>query len=284
MTQPERAKQLQMYAEDLMLVMNASKIKKDAPVFGGYPIPLRAFDKAQPTGLEEVVHADNPEPYVLGGVAPGDLIGGQVNFAAVASGGIHSASAFGEDVAVRHYQTVRRPLLPVTMLTRHIVASRRLFLNRRTGVGLTSVVYYGTNGGPAATWIDLPKGRPLVETNPAELLALRAAMGFQFGSDYLWHAHLKLPGAEAGLMIPTTPEGARALFRLRDYEAGASRRKALIHWVSEHSRRIRKDTIEETRTWVREHTRGATKFKWQDMDGAIYPAAYDLRRLKEASQ
>ncbi|WP_316769027.1 hypothetical protein [Streptomyces sasae] len=86
---------------------------------------------------------------------------------------------------------------------------------------------------------------------------------------------------EAGVMIPTTPAGARSLFRLCDVERGETRRRALIHWVAEHSRRIRKDTAEETRTWVKEHVRGAVNFNWGDITGTILPAPADLRRIQQ---
>lgn len=273
----ERAKQVQLHMEDLLLLMNASRIKKDAFQFGGYSIPLKNFDKAEAFSLTEVTHSDVEGLEIFTDTMPADL-GNHVNCAVLA----RLSDGGPDDIAVRRYLTVRRPLLPVKTLTRHIVASQRLFLNRTTGVGRTSVAYFGTNGGGVESWVDLATGGPLPETHPGEWGALRMALGVQFGRDYLWYAHLKSPGGDAGVMIPTTPEGARSLFRLRDCEPGASRRKALVHWVSEHSRRIRKDTAEETRVWVREHMRGAVKFKWQDMEGAIYPAPHDLRRIEQA--
>jgi hypothetical protein len=274
------ARQLQMHAEDLMLLMNASKVKKDDPLFGGYPLPLRTFDKAEPwtnVGLEIARDARPEDSDIFTDAWPEDLPGG-VNIALLAPLSDPSECG-GAEVVVRRYRSVRRPLLPVKTLARHIVAEQRLFLNRSTGVGHTSIRYYGINRRDREGWIDLQRGVPLIEVDPGETTALWVALGVQFNRDYLWHAYLKLPGAEAGVMTPVTPSGARSLFKLRDYEAGSSRRKALIHWVSEHSRRIRKDTEEETRIWVREHTRGAAKFRWQDMEGAIYPAAHDLRRL-----
>lgn len=277
----QRAKQLQMYVEDLLLVMNASKVKKDDFIYGGYRLPLKTFDKAEPLGLPNVTHADVDQS-VLTEVTPADL-DWRINCTFISPVEAEQ-SDMDEDVVARRYVSVRRPLLPVRTITRHVVASQRLFINRKTGEGRTSVLYLGTNGGDFNSWVHLQRGQRLLDVSPHELGGVRFALGMQFGSDYHWRAHLKWPGAEAGVMIPTTPEGARALFRLRDYEPGASRRKALIHWVGEHSRRIRKDTAEETRIWVREHTRGVTKFKWQDMEGAIYPAAHDLRRLEQMKE
>lgn len=277
----ERAKQIRLHVEELMVLMNASKIKKDRFEKGGYPIPLRNFDKAESFFIESGTHDDIIEDVEYFSTVTHDDLDKRVDCAVVAP-----VTEEGEDdgaVAVRRYVTVRRPLMPVATVTRHIVASQRLFLDRQTGIGRTSVQYFGTNGaGDWQNWIDLASGQPLLEVHPAECGALRMALGIQFGRDYLWYAHLKLPGAEAGVMIPTTPGGARALFRLRDVEEGRTRRTALTHWVGEHSRRVRKDTAEETRTWVKEHVRGTAKFKWRDMEGAIYPAAYDLRRIADA--
>lgn len=272
----EHAKQIQLHIEDLMLLMNASKIKKDRFENGGFLVPLKNFDKAEPFVLHEVTHADVDGLEYVTEAMPDD-VGGRVNCAVIGQ-----AYEPGYDIVVRRFVTVRRPLLPVAALTRHVVAEQRLFLSRKTGEGHTAVRYFGTNGGGWESWVDLQRGQPLVEAAPQDLGALRIVLGLQFGRDYLWYAHLKWAGAEAGVMIPTTPEGARSLFKLRDCEPGASRRKALVHWVSEHQRRIRKDTEEETRVWVREHKRGTAKFKWQDMEGAIYPAPYDLRRIEQA--
>jgi hypothetical protein len=275
-----RAKQLQLHAEDLMLLMNASKVKKDGALYGGYPLPLRTFDKTEPwtdVALDIASDARADDAEIFTDAWPEDFPDG-VNISLLAP--VTEPSKRGEDIVVRRYRSVRRPLLPVEAFARHIVAEQRLFLNRATGIGHTSIRYYGINRRDREGWIDLQRGIPLIEAHPGEASALWVALGIQFNRDYLWHAYLKLPGAEAGVITPVTPSGARSLFKLRDYEAGSSRRKALVHWVSEHSRRIRKDTEEETRVWVREHVRGAVKFRWQDMEGAIYPAAHDLRRLE----
>ncbi|GGL66754.1 hypothetical protein GCM10010129_07740 [Streptomyces fumigatiscleroticus] len=138
-----------------------------------------------------------------------------------------------------------------------------------------------TNSGDPHSWTDLATGGPLQEVRPGKWRASRVALGVQFGRDHLWYAHLKKPDDEAGVMIPTTPEGARELFQLRDHEPGASRRTALVHWVTEHSRRVREDAARETRVRVREHLRGTARFKWQDVEGAIHPAPYDLWRIEQ---
>lgn len=274
-----RSAELQSQIEVLLLVMNTSSTKRDDAEHYGYTLPLRNFDRAEPTNQIRTTHADVAEAPVFMDVWPGDL-GGRVNFTVATD--VEEASEMGEDLAAFRFRSVKRPLLPVAQLTRHVVARESMWINRQTGVGVTSLRYFGINHNDRSSWVDLQCGRPLRETAPSELMCLLAALGYQFNADYHWHVYLKWSGAEIGLQFPTTPQGARALFRLRDYEPGASRRKALVHWVSEHSRRIRKDTDEETQAWVREHIRGATKFQWQDMEGVIYPAAADMRRVAAA--
>lgn len=265
--------------EDMLLLMNASRVAKDEFTYGGYPVPLHSFAKTEPIGFAESV----PELFhgfedlqLLTEVMPSDLVS-PLNISLM--GPITDGGPDTGLVAARRLRQVKRPLLPVKQYARHIVAVEQLFLDRTTGTGKTSIMYFGNNGEDWNAWIHMPKGKPLVEVDPGLVWMLRVALGLQFGRDYLWYVNLKWPGADAGVYLPTTPFGARELFKLRDYEPGKSRRAALIHWVQEHSRRIRKGTDEETEIWVREHTRGRVVFKWQDMEGAIYPSPYDLRRL-----
>jgi hypothetical protein len=160
-----------------------------------------------------------------------------------------------------------------------MIEERRLFINKDTGTGLTSLRYYGINRPDRMAWMDLQRGVPLASVPKSEIVLLWIAHGLQFNRDYYWHVHLKWPGADVGVYFPTTAVGCRELFKLRDYEPGKSRRKALLHWVSEHSRRLRQDTDEETLAWVRKHLRGSRSFAWQDLRGVISPSGYDLRRL-----
>lgn len=272
----QHARALKLHVEDLLLLMNASRVTHRSFAEGGYPLPLRTFDKAEPFLLQDVTHTEFSDAEAFTDVSLRDLA---TPFDFTGMGAVHGDSAL---VGVHRLSVVRRPLFPVRHLTRYVVAHRFAFFDRQQGHAETGMTYYGSNTGESKSWRFLGTGEPLIDASPAMCGLLIFALGLHFNRDYLWHAYLKWPGAEAGVMVPTTPAGARSLFRLRDYEAGASRRKALIHWVSEHSRRVRKDTEEETRVWVREHTRGVAKFTWQDMEGAIYPAAYDLRRLAEA--
>ncbi|MFI2136723.1 hypothetical protein ACH46I_18690 [Streptomyces griseofuscus] len=270
-----RATQVQMHVDDLLLLMNTSRIKKDTFEYGGREIRLRAFDKAEAFSLVDATHADVEENVDIFTDATLADLNHRVDCTVL---GAITEGRF--QVGVRRYVTVRRPHLPLPKLTRHVVASQRLMLDRKEQVGYTSIVYYGTHGGGPESWVDLGSGRPLAEAHPGEWRALQIALGIQFNRDYLWYVHLKRPQGEAGVMIPTTPAGAHQLFRLRDVEPGETRRRALIHWVAEHSRRIRKDTADETRTWVKEHVRGEVNFNWGDIAGTIFPAPADLRRLQ----
>ncbi|MET8609735.1 hypothetical protein [Streptomyces misionensis] len=271
-----RATQVQKHVDDLLLLMNTSRIKKDSFENGGRVIPLKSFDKAEAFSLIDATHTDVEDDVAIFTDATLADLDHRVNctvLGSITEGRFH--------VGVRRYVTVQRPHLPLPTLTRHIVASQRLMLDRKGQVGYTSVVYYGTNGGGRDSWVDLGSGRHLADAHPGEWKALQLALGVQFNRDYLWYVHLKRPNNEAGVMIPTTPAGARALFRLRDFEPGETRRRALIHWVTEHSRRIRRDTTEETRAWVTDHLRGAVAFTWEDMVGTILPAPADLRRIQQ---
>jgi len=182
---------------------------------------------------------------------------------------------------VRRFRAVRRPRMPVSTLARYTIEEARLFISEGTGTGRTSVRYYGMNRPDFATWLDLQRGSRLLDTSQAyeEIMLLKIVMGWQFGDDYWWHVHLKAPGAKAGVLLPTTITGVRELFKLRDYEAGESRRKALTHWVNGHTRRIRKETPEEQLVWVRDHLRGRLHFTWDDLEGDIRPSGYDIKRL-----
>lgn len=274
----ERAAQVKLTVEDLLLVLNASKVSKDDFIYGGYPLPLRNFDRVDPIGFaspEMGIYSDVSDLEILCDVTPSDLPGAVDVCCAALENNQES------NLIVRRFRTIKRPLMPVKRFARVMIAEEVLHIDRASGIGRTSINgIWGTNGGDVGSWMDLQRGCRAVDSpRAAHITGLQIGLGIQFGRDYLWHAYLKWPGSEIGVMFPTTPHGARELFKLRDYEAGESRRRALIHWVSGHTRRIRKDTIEESRVWVREHVRGRVAFDWQDMQGAIYPAPYDLRRI-----
>ena len=288
-----RAKALQLHIEDLLLLMNASRVKKDRPQYGGYKLPLAHFSHVHSLAMPQVTHGDY-----------GDMITTEATLAdlgrnlditlASPINPLPGKESFGETFGTRRYRTVQRPSTRVQQMTRFIVEESRLFINRTNGEARTSLRYYGTNndtaparqenGANSAEWFDLQQGCRLDKSviQMMEMAALSTAMGYQFGLDYHWHVRLKWTGADVGIVLPTTPSGAKALFKLRDVEPGNKRRSALRTWISEHSRRIRRDTTEESVTTVREHLRGASSFRWQDMEGEVMPSSFDLRRVEAA--
>lgn len=116
---------------------------------------------------------------------------------------------------------------------------------------------------------------------------VRVAHGMQFTRYYDWRVEMGMVDGVT-VSIPTTPEGCRETYRLRDVAPGKSRRDALRNWVTRHMRRTRRrpanDNADERErlTWVRQHLRGATRFSWNGLVCNIHPSAYDLKRLKEA--
>lgn len=278
MTVASRAKSLAMHAEDLMLIMNTNRLKVRHRRVGG-AFPLSHYDKVEPFSLVGVTHADVSEDHFFRDATPWDL---HAPLDIVVANEISSPVLYGEDFGIRRYRIVKRPYLPLQRIAYCMVEASYLAINSTSGIAHSQVTYYGMNR-PGDKWVALPpRGAVVVGDGymdeETELL-LGLACGVQFARDYSWRVHLKYNGADIGVMIPTTPEGIRALFKLRDYEPGASRRKALTHWVSGHGRRIHKDTDEEHLVWVRDHLRGRMAFTWQDMRGVIYPSEHDLRRL-----
>lgn len=276
-----RAKSLALHVSDLMLIMNTNKLAQDPGRLGGAQYSLRHFDRVEPFSLVSTTHIDVPGYFTDGTPwdldSPLDVI--------VANRVVRGPRLLNEDFLIRRYRRVKRPYLPLKVLKRYVVEESHLGIDSKSGIARTLSIFWGSNG-PADPWVELdPLGYEVIGNASPESQAesrerLGLAVGMQITRDYQWRVHLKYAGAEIGVMIPSTPSGIRELFRLRDCEPGASRRKALAHWVAGHSRRIRKDTPEEDLTWVRDHLRGSRTFKWQDMQGAIHPSTDDLRRLK----
>jgi len=109
-------------------------------------------------------------------------------------------------------------------------------------------------------------------------LCLQVALGMQFTKRYQWRVYLAHEGFP-GVEFPTDPEGARAVFRLRDIPEGKSRRAALRHWVSEHWRGRRDGTDE---VLVHEYLRGATSFTWNGLICRLTPSPFDIERALRA--
>jgi len=110
--------------------------------------------------------------------------------------------------------------------------------------------------------------REEIETN------IRLACSLQMTNEYYWQVEMGFEKSRL-IKVPTDYAGVKEVFRLRDMPNGSSRRKALLHWVSDHYRKKRDDS----NTKVDSYLRGKTKFIWNGMMCNIYPAIYDVRAL-----
>jgi hypothetical protein len=117
------------------------------------------------------------------------------------------------------------------------------------------------------------KPEPCAESGQANLM-----MGVQFTRRYEWAVLIGRGGNSPRLRVTTDPHGAMALFRSREVPEGKKRREALRNWVRQHMRKKRDDP--DALIEVRRHLRGATCFRWNDLECEIVPAAFD-RELNE---
>ena len=79
-------------------------------------------------------------------------------------------------------------------------------------------------------------------------------------------------GSERIVSVPTDPTGIKGMFQMRELPEGRDRRAALLHWVSAHMRRNRKDP--ETEHAVRQYLRGSREFEWFGMSCKITPTEF----------
>jgi len=123
--------------------------------------------------------------------------------------------------------------------------------------------------------IFLPNAMPEANTN------IQIAQGVQFANQYTWRVFIKEED-HIGMVLPTTPEGSKEIFKLRDIPAGKNRRAALRNWISEHCRK--KPHNEDEKVFVRKHMRGAHEFTWNGLTCKILPsqeALKELQRIKD---
>ena len=96
---------------------------------------------------------------------------------------------------------------------------------------------------------------------------------------YEWHVALGPDMNGPRILLPTSPIGCQVLFKDRD-KLDKSRRAALRHWVMRHYR----ERGEQGLAFVRQHLRGATDFRWNNLAGEIMVSAYDLERNEQFKQ
>lgn len=86
-----------------------------------------------------------------------------------------------------------------------------------------------------------------------------------------WVARLRLEKKSPAIDLPTNAEGMYALFS--DRAKTGNRRKALLHWVKEHSRVVRGRSYN-----VVEHLRGVHQFDWKGATVQVTPPADSIER------
>lgn len=110
---------------------------------------------------------------------------------------------------------------------------------------------------------------------------IQIALGVAFTNEYNWQVYLREEEG-IGITLPTTPEGTKEIFRLRDIPPGKKRRAALINWVKEHYRRRawRSDDM----IFVKKHLRGATEFTWDGLYCKILLPVEASKALRERAR
>jgi len=82
------------------------------------------------------------------------------------------------------------------------------------------------------------------------------------------------------VVVYCDPTAVRELWKLRDLPAGASRRAALLHWVSDHWRKHRHDP--DTEGYVRKHLRGQNECAQGDMRIEVIPGLVTAQTIEQA--
>lgn len=111
--------------------------------------------------------------------------------------------------------------------------------------------------------------QPFLDEDMSDSVNISHSMAFTFR--YEWMVKMGFGGGPR-VSLPTTPEGARALFKLRDVEAGRSRRSALKNWVKEHSRLSRSGKVSE----IPAHLRGRQRFSWEGFECELIASPFDI--------
>ena len=109
------------------------------------------------------------------------------------------------------------------------------------------------------------------------------AHSMAFTMRYEWTVSLSLCGSMK-IKLPTTPAGARVMFKDREIEPGRVRRTALKNWVRRHSRMCHSGKTAD----IPAHLRGRTPFSWNGFDCLLEPSPFDLelceRNKREAAE
>jgi hypothetical protein len=128
---------------------------------------------------------------------------------------------------------------------------------RQTSVFMTP--YYSTRRGGDIEWVNK---------------VINGVANELFASRYQWQVAFGLPTTDPRILLPTNPSAALKLFRDREAAQKMGRKSALKHWVEHHYR----DDTDLGITYIRDHLRGNTVFKWSDFDCELLVSAYDLEK------
>lgn len=139
-------------------------------------------------------------------------------------------------------------------------------------VGESYSTIFGMIPGGEPQVISNMDGREFTGAHPREFI--QGLASFQLSSEYDWHVVVGSVEGRSVVKVPCSPQVALDFLSLRDIAAGKQRRSALRHWVRGYTRVTQDDRDVD----VREHLRGRTYFKWDDLKGYIEPSAYDLRK------
>ena len=202
----------------------------------------------------------------------------------------------GDSICIQRTRTIDYRTLHkvgVKMLSRYAVRHDIGYLNLVTGKWDSDTLYSQFVGGEwrsqmtsrdqwendkiAPNW----KMRARPRYNRDEMSSIVMAHSMAFTMRYEWTVSMSLCGSMK-IKIPTTPAGARAMFKDRDIEFGRNRRSALKNWVRKHSRMCLGGKVAE----IPSHLRGRTPFAWNGFDCLLEPSPFDLelcRRNKAES-
>lgn len=125
--------------------------------------------------------------------------------------------------------------------------------------------------------VDIDPPQPLDDIGQYGVWFARSAA---LTDEYNWRVNVGFNvKAVPTISLPSDPIGARQVFKLRDVPPGKSRRDALRHWVSGHTRTAPPPGYVEKYIWP--YLRGAEEFTWNGLYCKIQPSAYDLRKALE---
>jgi len=118
-----------------------------------------------------------------------------------------------------------------------------------------------------------------------DCINLRLALSLSITSYFEWFVYIRETPKSIGIKIPVHPESTKEIFSMRNIPEGASRKKAICHYVKQHYRTIKNDYSQEERVvMVKKYLRGETKFNWRGLEVNIIPSQDDIDILQPRKQ